>query len=184
MITVHLLRHAEPDYAILVSDDRRFAGNRRDFAPLSRDGRETAASVAAALGATTDAQLVVSSPYTRALETAAHVAAATGAPLRVIPQLHDWLAVIHGGAPIDAERVDLSIAEYLAGEHADATFETPDQVGRRVEAVVSDLASKGWREVVLVAHQEPLCRFAGIQELGMGKYVTRVFDPQRREEDA
>ncbi len=176
MITVHFLRHAEPDYSCVVLDRNRFAGNRRDFAPLSEMGRRQAVEVARKLRGRTGVELVLSSPYTRALETAATVASELRLPLRVVPELHDWLAVIDGHQPIDGAVVDAAITRYLQSDFADAEFETPEELEDRMHAVVKGLVAGGTSEAIIVGHQEPICRITGRTEVRMGEFVTRVFE--------
>lgn len=82
------IRHAEPDYAPVTS--RKYKGHGRDLAPLSDNGLEQAYETALddRLGG---AELILSSPYTRALQTAAVISRLRNLPLRVEVDLHEWI---------------------------------------------------------------------------------------------
>ncbi len=88
MEPVYLLRHGEADYGLI--RDRKWPGATADLAPLTALGIRQAAQAArqlAALGATQ----IVSSPMTRALQTAAIVASSLGIPVEVEFDLREWL---------------------------------------------------------------------------------------------
>ena len=77
---VIFIRHGEPD--LEQADRRGFIGMGRDMAPLTELGREQAKK-AAQDPRLAGAQLIVSPPYTRALQTAAEVSRQTGLEIRV-----------------------------------------------------------------------------------------------------
>ncbi len=83
-----LVRHGEPDYSGVTA--RGYIGHGQDLAPLTEAGiaqAEAAAEDARLSGAS----LILSSPYTRALQTAAILSRKTGIPLRVELGLHEWI---------------------------------------------------------------------------------------------
>ncbi|MFC0215607.1 histidine phosphatase family protein [Paenibacillus chartarius] len=87
MTTFYLMRHGEPDWAL--KDARGLTGPIRDYVPLTADG------IAQAERAAEDprlkrCELILSSPYTRALQTAAVVNRTLGLPLIVEFDLHEW----------------------------------------------------------------------------------------------
>ena len=67
MAKIFLIRHGEADYSGL--SERGFYGFGRDFAPLSKRGIEQVEKMASDERLKT-AEVIVSSPYTRALQTA------------------------------------------------------------------------------------------------------------------
>lgn len=82
---VILIRHGEPRY------DEVDGNSRGDFGRLTERGVKQAtlrASDERLKGAT----LIVSSPYTRALHTAAIISRITGVPLEIEHDLHEWSA--------------------------------------------------------------------------------------------
>jgi broad specificity phosphatase PhoE len=88
MVAVYLLRHGEADYSVI--RDRGWPGATADLAPLSARGYTEALRAADEL-AEVGAAALVSSPMTRALQTAGVVAARTGLPVTVHFDLREWL---------------------------------------------------------------------------------------------
>jgi broad specificity phosphatase PhoE len=87
-MNIVLVRHGEPNYQNVT--DRRFIGHGRDLAELTCDGikqAETASKDVRLSGA----ELIVSSPYTRALQIAAIISKNTGLDIKIETDLHEWL---------------------------------------------------------------------------------------------
>ena len=85
---VVVIRHGERDYAPCY--ERNFIGQGLELAPLTERGcqqAEQAAHDPRLIGA----QLIVSSPYTRCMQTAAIISRLTNIPLTVEVDLHEWL---------------------------------------------------------------------------------------------
>lgn len=82
---IYLMRHAEAD-----GRERGLIGLARDFAPLTERGREQAAG-AARLVAELGPAVLVTSPMTRAMETAAIVGRRVGLDPVVEIDLREWL---------------------------------------------------------------------------------------------
>ena len=88
MTQIYLVRHGEPDYAAV--DSRRLPGLAADTAPLTPTGAKQAEAVAdllSGIGAT----YLVSSPFTRALHSAAIIGHRLALGVRVDYDLRDWL---------------------------------------------------------------------------------------------
>jgi broad specificity phosphatase PhoE len=88
MTAIYLLRHGEADYQPV--RERQWPGSMADLAPLSARGAGQAAA-AAELLACVGATKLVSSPFTRAVQTAAAVSCRTGLAVEVEFDLHEWL---------------------------------------------------------------------------------------------
>jgi broad specificity phosphatase PhoE len=88
MPTVHLIRHAEPDWDFIARIG--WTGPAVDFVPLSTAGVAQAEQVTEQVRSLR-ATLVLSSPMTRALQTAATISSRTGLPLKVEFDLREWL---------------------------------------------------------------------------------------------
>lgn len=82
-----MIRHGQPDYAPCRT--RGFKGHGRDLASLTPKGIEQA-KAAAQSPLLNGAQIIVSSPYTRALQTAAYVARTTELDIVVETDLREW----------------------------------------------------------------------------------------------
>lgn len=87
MAIFYLVRHGEADYSEML--DKGFYGFGRSFAPLSENGINQAEATAVDDRLKT-AALIVSSPYTRALQTAAIISRETGLKICVEVDLHEW----------------------------------------------------------------------------------------------
>ena len=87
MAIYYLVRHGEADYSEML--EKGFYGFSRSFAPLSPKGISQAED-AANDERLKSAQLIVASPYTRALQTAAIISRKTGLQIRVEVDLHEW----------------------------------------------------------------------------------------------
>lgn len=83
-----LVRHGEPNYQNVT--ERRFIGHGRDLAELTCDGIKQA-ETASKDDRLNGAELIVSSPYTRALQTAAIISKNTGLDIKIETDLHEWL---------------------------------------------------------------------------------------------
>jgi probable phosphoglycerate mutase len=146
-----LARHGRTAY----NDEGRFQG--RGPVPLDAHGRGEAFALADQIAARGDVTRMVASPLTRAMETAAIIAARTG----LAPEVDPRLAETDTG-----EWTNRTYAEVLAepgGEEAYATFrrmepafsapggETfADQLARLLPAIADLRASEGPDDVILV----------------------------------
>lgn len=124
-------------------------------------GRGQARSAAEALRALGVAR-VLSSPATRARETAQEIATVLGAPKPVVAAAARPLDLGRGpdGAPLDW---DARIADWEAGrDPVPPGGESLEQLGRRVLGLVQSLAGRdAGRTVVVVAHSEVIAAFVG-----------------------
>lgn len=81
-----LIRHGEADYSL--AETRRLRGMGRDLVPLTAAG---VAEIERAAEGLPPLSLLLSSPMTRALQTAAIIAVARTVPVVVEFDLHEWL---------------------------------------------------------------------------------------------
>ena len=88
MALFYLVRHGEPVYDHMLENG--FFGFGRDFAPLSEKGKEQA-EITAKDVRLKGAEFIVSSPYTRALQTAQIISRETGLRVEVDIDLHEWI---------------------------------------------------------------------------------------------
>ena len=83
-----LIRHGEADYSYCKA--RGFMGHGNDLAQLSKKGIEQIKETAND-PRLVDADLIISSPYTRALQSAAIIATRLGTDIQVEVDVHEWL---------------------------------------------------------------------------------------------
>lgn len=88
MAIFYLVRHGEAVYDYMLESG--FWGFGRDFAPLSPKGKQQAEMAARDIRLKS-AEIIVSSPYTRALQTAQIISKETGIDVEVDIDLHEWI---------------------------------------------------------------------------------------------
>jgi broad specificity phosphatase PhoE len=108
---IYLVRHGEPDYEAV--DSRGLPGLAADTAPLTPQGTKQAEAVAdllSGIGAT----YLVSSPFTRALHSAAIIGHRLALGVRVDYDLRDWLPESSGywRGQIDVRAAQAELDEY------------------------------------------------------------------------
>lgn len=91
------VRHSEPDYSMMdrAVNPCAYAGFGRDLAPLTERGRQLAERLAHD-PRLAQAQVVISSSITRALETANYIVRQQDKPLLVEPFFHEWRPDLDG----------------------------------------------------------------------------------------
>ena len=152
--TTLLLRHGQTPLSI----DKRFAGT--SDVPLTETGLRQAKAAASWLAARGGVELIVTSPLRRTRQTAAEVAAATGAPVRVEDGFREsalgkWEGLSFAEA---SERWPEAMAAWLA----DPAVPPPDgesfiDVGRRVGAALDALlVAETGRRCLIVSHVTPI----------------------------
>ena len=87
MAVFYLIRHGEPDYTY--GDNHDFIGHGHDLAPLKEDKITNVIRVAKDIRLK-NAQIIISSPYTRALQTASIISKETGLDIMVEPDIMEW----------------------------------------------------------------------------------------------
>jgi broad specificity phosphatase PhoE len=88
MTAIYLVRHGEADYELI--SKRRWPGKLADLAPLTARGIEQAADAGQQLSDVGAAKLL-SSPFTRTMQTASEVSCRTNLAIDVELDLHEWL---------------------------------------------------------------------------------------------
>lgn len=88
MTTFLLVRHGQAKYEL--AEERRLFGGMRDLVPLTELGRTQAKRAAEQL-AGRSVQSLITSPMTRAMETAQIIARESGLVIEVEFDLHEWL---------------------------------------------------------------------------------------------
>jgi broad specificity phosphatase PhoE len=170
MTTFLLMRHAQPDFSGL--ERLNAAGWPVDIAPLASSGEQ---QVAERLSQILEfgPEVVIASPVTRALHTAALLLAELHIPLKVEFDLYDWLPDLRlQRLTVDELRRRQSEFNSLKGEWpAGETrlWETASSMQHRVLAVLRKYC--GYSRVLAVFHQEPIQVLTGASEVGLSALV-------------
>lgn len=151
MTTFYLVRHGKPDWQL--KEDRKLHGPIRDYVPLTDTGIAQAEQVVADNAILSKCELILSSPYTRSLQTAATLNRTLGLPLRVEFDLHEWTPDSFQAASIE-EIMELH-RDYvnLNGIHPPGEtrlWEPRANVLRRTTAVLTRYLDRS--EVIVVCH--------------------------------
>ena len=176
MAIFYLIRHGQPDYSGL--QERGFFGFGRDFAPLSPLGVQQAEK-AAQDARLQQAELIVSSPYTRALETAQIISLRTGIPVTVELDLHEWVPDWTNRYCTSEESFRLSEeftqchGEYPAGETR--KWESLTQMRQRMQRVAEKYAAMN--RVILVGHGMAFRTICYLEEMKPGEIVECRYEP-------
>jgi len=169
LTTFYLLRHGRADFAF--ADERRLIGGYREYVPLTQLGREQIEQVTASLRAV-GAEAIVSSPITRALQSAAMLSRTLDLPLHVEFDLHEWIPDLtwryNQEAVADAayrEMIALN-GEWPAGETRN--WEPLSTVRQRVTAVLRRFS--GLQRVIVVVHNVVIYSLTG-KDLRTGTFA-------------
>ncbi|HFI0586017.1 TPA: histidine phosphatase family protein [Streptococcus suis] len=152
---IFFVRHSEPDYSMFDQHDnpRLYTGFGRDLAPLTERGRALAKKVASS-PVFAQAQAVIASSVTRALETATYIAHAQQLPLLVEPFFHEWRPDLTGQ---NASQNEAVLAHRLFLENGGAVselspvrYETAAEMRERFLQALEKY--KAYDRIVIVCH--------------------------------
>jgi len=164
---VLLLRHGEADWALV--NRHGWPGAAVDWAPLTEQGRRLAASVAETL-ADTGITRILSSPMTRALQTAAIVSRRLDVPLDVEVDLREWLPDETFSWSTEAE-VQRAYQDFLAHDGIRApdhplAWEEMAPLRERAAAVLRPHVTSEGR-VLAVCHEVVIHALTGVQQTAL-----------------
>lgn len=153
--TFIFVRHGEPKYDEIKKNEAY--GLAWDFGRLTDDGVKQAQQRALD-ERFKDADLIISSPYTRSLETAAIIAGKTGLPVRVETNLHEWAPDLTFNNTYSEERtqqIHQLTKEFFSGDgerplDSPFNYESLSMVRQRVEDVLNRYTS--YKKVIVVCH--------------------------------
>lgn len=172
MAKLLFVRHGEPDYSPVTR--RGWIGHGRDMAPLTEAGRDMAECVAED-PRLSGAELIVSSPYTRAMQTAAILSRRLDLNIEVETDLHEWLPdLTYSYAGEDASRrAHLALLENrgLCPPGFSPRYEELFAVFQRVKSCLLPYADRG--KILVVCHakvmrqftRDPSIPYCGIREV-------------------
>lgn len=158
---LYCVRHGETDWGLVEARGAR--GWAKDFAPLTALGRLQIDTIARDYRLQ-EAEAILCSTYTRALESAALLSRAINKPLYVEHDLHEWLPQKDPFAepdPTSFERAKKSLSGTRVEE--DAPWESLDEVRTRVLAVLKRY--RRFQTLVVVTHGVVIGSLVGVQRL-------------------
>lgn len=170
MALFYLIRHGEPDYSSC--DIRGYIGHGRDLAPLSKMG------ISQALKTASDprlksADIIVSSPYTRALQTAAIISQKTNIDIEVEMDLHEWMPDItfqYCSFEECLESIkDFNYHKGIYPEGETRKWESLDSLRNRVRRVADKYAH--YNKVIMVCHEMVIKTLVYREKVGYAEIV-------------
>ncbi|WP_435234808.1 histidine phosphatase family protein [Psychromonas sp. PT13] len=169
------VRHGVPDYTL--ADSRKMTQLEKDYAPLNRDYINDI-HVTANQIKQLKPDVIISSPYTRALQTAELINRELQLELYVEHDLREWRADLTGGFLPLAERDNRWFAYRDALKEGkpqtDTSYESTKVLKERVLKVLGKY--KGYSKVVIVSHFNVLESLIGYQdkELECGQFRSLI----------
>ncbi len=171
-----LIRHGQPDYTEV--GERSFVGHGRDLAKLSPLGIQQAETVSQD-ERLRGADIILSSPYTRALQTAAIISRNTGIPIAVETDLIEWMPdlTFSYAGPEHFGEIEQEI-QRCRGERDDSCkyfWESYSSLGRRAFGVVKKYLD--CKKVIVVTHGMLMRQFVHMDEVPCCSVVEYDLQP-------
>lgn len=163
---IYLIRHGEPDYGPVTNAG--YTGFGRDLSPLTKQG-VLQAQHCAEQPIFNEVQLILASPYTRALQTATEIIRRHNRPLQVELGLHEWYPDKSGWQIKSGHQAMAAYDEYTAN-HGQANetqtwdYETSADIRHRVQAVFDKY--QHYQCVACVTHSEVMRQFGDWRRIG------------------
>ena len=166
-----MVRHAEPDY--ILCNERGFIGHGHDLAPLTARGIGQAEKTALD-ERLRGAELIVASPYTRALQTAAIISRVTGIRIVVEMDLREWQPDLTFQYK-DYEESLKYVRDYEKhnGEHPRGKtrkWEQGSALKKRVVVALEKYKNK-YGKIIMVSHGMAMCAVCGPKEINHAEIV-------------
>ena len=179
MTKVVMIRHSEPNYEFVQA--RNFVGHGVDLAQLSEAGIQLAEDVSfdARLA---ESEIIVSSPYTRALQTAAIISKNRSMNISIELNLHEWIPDLSFKfAEFEQVKRAVELCEKNQGvcpPDCEITFENLENVFNRVKKCLLNYTN--YKKIIVVTHgmvmhqftSEPLIlpQYCAIQEFDFDEH--------------
>ena len=175
---IYLVRHGEPDYEPV--DSRGWPGMAADSAPLTPLGAKQAEELADILGGVM-ATYIVSSPSTRALQSAAIIGHRLALGVRVDYDLRDWLpdytGLWRGVADVRAAQAEF---EAYGGEWPNSiqrSWEPMSRVRERARAALGRHTASTDGPVLAITHAMVIRALTGETGTAHGSHEYYRYDP-------
>lgn len=158
MQKIVFMRHSEPDYSFV--EGKKYIGHGIDLAQLTEKGIQIAenASFDSRLN---NAEVIVSSPYTRALQTAAIISKNRQLNIKVELDLHEWMPDLYFqySSNEEARKVNRLCIDQkgVCPEDSKIKYESLENVFNRAKKAL--LHYSGYKKIIVVTHGIVMRRF-------------------------
>lgn len=162
MTTFIFIRHGEPRYDEVVA--RGYKNQGYDLGKLTDRGVIQAETVAKE-SLLQDADIILSSPYTRALQTAAIISRITQIPLVVENDLHEWMPDITFSDRSDLDEAYPEFMKYKGIRSLETKFpwETYEALSKRTHQAIKPYLNH--KKVIVVCHGIVMGTFTHIEDM-------------------
>jgi len=164
MVTYYLIRHGEADYSKV--EEFNLYGFGRDFAPLTLNGIKQVEDTAKD-PRLKSAEIIISSPYTRALQTAQIISKNTGIKVQVEIGLHEWIPDLTNQYNTSEEAFQLTreFNQYLGvyPENQKMKWECLSDMRARMKKIADKYTD--YNNVIIVSHGMALRTLAYIEKM-------------------
>ena len=160
------IRHGEPDYSLL--EEAGYTGFGLDLAPLSAAGRRMATE-AASNPLLEQAEILISSSVTRALETASYLIRNRQLPLFVEPFLHEWQVYESGTEKFEQARKLFFENKGSLPSGSPVWYATAEQMKDRFVRTLSKY--REYETVALVAHRMLIRQFVPDEQIDFCQFA-------------
>lgn len=175
MAQFYLIRHGQPDYSLC--DERGYIGHGRALAPLSEEGIRQALSTALD-SRLQDADIIVSSPYTRALQTAAILSQKTGVGIKVEMDLHEWMPDLTFQYRLSEESLkqysDFTAHKGIYPDGGPKRWEDLKSLRARVKKVADKYAQ--YDKVIMVCHGMVIRTLTYVENIAPGEIIECPYE--------
>ena len=153
------MRHSEPDYSLVVK--RKYIGHGIDLAQLTENGIQLAEN-ASRDNRLNNAEIIVSSPYTRALQTAAIISKNRQLDIKIEVDLHEWMPDLsfQYRSKLEASKANRLCIECkgVCPDDSEMKFENLDDVFIRAKNAL--LRYSEYSKIIVVTHGIVMRRFS------------------------
>ena len=158
------MRHSEADYSYLT--ERKYIGHGLDLAQLTENGIQIAEQ--ASFDARLDgAEIIVSSPYTRALQTAAILSKNRQLDIKVETDLHEWMPDItfqYSTSQEAAKAAELfKKHKGVRPDNSEIMYESSEDLFNRAKSALLNYVE--FNKIIVVAHGMVIERFVSTSKI-------------------
>jgi broad specificity phosphatase PhoE len=173
----YLVRHGQPDWRW--TEGEHLTGWLRDFTPLTAFGHAQA-SVSARDERLKSAELVLSSPYTRALQTGAIISRILQVPLEVEFDLREWMPDVRGQIQtledVFTAARDFEVCDGFHPSEFARHWEPREALRSRMLGVLHRY--RHFERVIVTTHEMAIWAVTGQRDVANGEIVEFRLEPQ------
>ena len=167
---IYMIRHGVPDYSYI--DEHNFIGHGNDLAPLDDNYIDDVLKTSKE-DRLKNAELIISSPYTRALQTAAIISKEVNLDIKVELDLREWepdLTYQYKGDNIRNISKDYYMCDGIKPTDRKVNWESKEELKKRIEKVIYKYKDK-YECIIFVFHQTAIQSIIGNQKIKPAEIV-------------